>query len=113
VSSFVIRQLLPPRLDGKVTLPERDEGLAGIGVLDDEITGVPGKRPILDLALCAGTDVNHIADFRKMVSHRVAASGAGFLCLVNHRLEIAEYGVFQHAREIAGGPEFSTVTLEL
>jgi len=42
-----------------------------IGVLDDEITGVARKRPILDLALCAGTDANHIAHFRKMVGSHV------------------------------------------
>jgi hypothetical protein len=42
-------------------------GEAIIGVLDDEITGAARKRPILDLALCAGTDANHIAHFRKMV----------------------------------------------
>jgi hypothetical protein len=41
-------------------------GEAIIGVLDDEMTGVARKRPILDLALCAGTDANHFGDINDL-----------------------------------------------
>jgi len=46
-------------------------GEAIIGVLDDEITGAARKRPILDLALCAGTDANHFGDINEMVGSHV------------------------------------------
>jgi hypothetical protein len=55
-----------------------------------------GKCPILDLTLCARPNANHIAHFRKMVGHGVAAFGAGFFGLFNHRLEVAEVEVFEH-----------------
>lgn len=41
-----------------------------------------------------------------MVGDRVAAVGAGFAGLGDDDDEIPEVGVFQHAGEFAGGPEF-------
>jgi hypothetical protein len=50
---FFIRQFLPSRLHGKIGLPQRDERLARVRVLDGEITGVAGKPPIFDRTLRA------------------------------------------------------------
>jgi hypothetical protein len=110
---FVIRQLLPPRLDGKITLPECDEGLAWIGILDDEITGVPGKRPILDGPLRPRPDADHFGDINKMVGDGVAAIGARLACLGDDGDEVTEVGVFEHTGKFAGGPEFSAVRPDL
>ena len=50
---LIIRQFLASRLHGKIGLPQCDKRFAWIGVLDDEITGIPGERPIFEFALCA------------------------------------------------------------
>ena len=39
-----------------------------------------------------------------MVGDRMTALGAGFFRLFNHRLEIAEIEIFQHARQISRRP---------
>jgi hypothetical protein len=72
--------------------------------LNDEVTGVAGERPIFHRALRTRTEADHIAHFRKMVGDRMAALQARFLRLLNHGLEISEVEVFQHPRQIAGGP---------
>jgi len=72
-------------------------------------TGVARKRPILDLALCAGTDANHFGDINEMVGDRVAAIDAGLARLGDDGDEVTEVGVFEHAGKFAGGPEFTTV----
>lgn len=38
--NFLIGQLLPARLDGEISLPERHQLLRRIGILDDEVAGV-------------------------------------------------------------------------
>jgi hypothetical protein len=73
-----------------------------------ENMGLTGKFPIFDRTLCARPDANHIAHFRKMVGHGMAAFGAGFFGLFNHRLEVAEVEVFEHTGKIARGPEIRT-----
>ncbi len=103
---LVISHFLLPRLHGEISLPQRDERLAGIDVLDYEVAGVAGERPIFDLALRARADADHIAHFRKMVGNRVAALDAGFHCFLNHRLEVTKVQILQHLRQIARGPRF-------
>ena len=41
-------QLLLARLDGEVGLAQCDERLGWIGILNDKVTGVAGKQPVLD-----------------------------------------------------------------
>jgi len=55
-----------------------------------------GKRPILDLALCAGTDANHFGDINEMAGDRVAAIDAGLARLGDNGDEVTEVGVFEH-----------------
>jgi hypothetical protein len=98
LDGFLIGQFLAPRLHGKVTLPERYQRFAGIGVLNDEITGVAGKLPLPHWPLRPGTDVHHIADFRKMVGDRMGAVDARIFRFFSDRLKVAENGIFQHTR---------------
>ena len=53
LEGFTFGQLLPPRLDGKLGLPQRHQRLGRVGILDDEVAGITGKGPIFNLALCA------------------------------------------------------------
>ncbi len=102
----LVRQLLPASLHGKIALPKRHQRFARVGVLDDEVAGVTRERPVLQFALRARANGDHVADFSKMVGHRLAALGAGLLGFFHHRLKIAEIEVFQHARQITGRPRF-------
>ena len=62
-----IGQFLPSRLHGKIRLTQRDEWFARVGVLNDEVAGVAGKRPIFHLALRPRPDADHFGDINKMV----------------------------------------------
>ena len=93
-------------LDGKVTLPQRHQRFAGIGVLDDQVAAVTGEHPILDGPLRARPDADHIGDINEMVGDRVVAVPASFAGLGHDRGKVAEVGVFQHTGEFACGPEF-------
>lgn len=104
----IIRQLLASRLHRKISLPQGDQRFAGIGVLDDEIAGVAGERPIFECALCAGTDIDHIEDSLEMVLDPVIALQTRFSRLLDHGQEMPKLGVFQNPGQFAGGPKFST-----
>jgi len=113
LKGFVIRQFLSPRLNGKVTLPQRDERFARIGVLNDEITGITGKFPVFNRTLCARTDADHFGDINEMVRDCVAAIGASLACFSDGGDKVTEVGVFEDTGEFACGPEFRAVSANL
>ena len=104
----IIRQLLASRLHGKITLPQCDKRFAWISVLDDEIAGVAGERPIFESALCARADINHFGDINEMVANRMAALCASFTSFRYDGDEIAKVGVFQYPRQFTSGPKLAT-----
>ena len=53
LEGFVFGQLLPPRLDRKIGLPQCHQRLGWVGILDDEVAGITGQSPIFNLALGA------------------------------------------------------------
>jgi len=57
-------------LNSKISLPQCDKWFAWIGVLDDEITGIAGERPIIEFALCARADIDHLVEITEMVGNR-------------------------------------------
>jgi len=62
------------------------------------IRGVAGKFPIFDRALRTRADADHFVGFNEMVGSRMAAVLAGSARLGDDGDEIAEIGVFEHAR---------------
>jgi len=65
---IIIRQLLPARLHRKIVLAQGDERFARVGILDDEITGVAGKRPIFHRTQRIGTDADQFGDTEGITS---------------------------------------------
>jgi len=58
-------------LNGKISLSKGDLVLCGIAVLGDQVAGVSRQCNIFDFPLCAGAEVHHFADMRKMVAHPI------------------------------------------
>lgn len=59
--------LLPSCLDGEIGLREVDRILRRIAVLRDQVAGVAGEGDVLSFALCAGAEIDHFRDAKKMV----------------------------------------------
>ena len=63
-----IGQFLPSRLHGKIRLTQRDEWFARVGVLNDEVAGISGERPILDGPPRSGPDADHFGDINETIT---------------------------------------------
>ena len=112
LEGFIFSQLLPPRLDGKIGLPQCHQRLGRVGILDDEVAGITGQGPIFNLALGARTDADHFGDVNEMVRDGAAAIGTSFAGLGDNGDKVAKVGVFQHPRQFAGGPELAAVFID-
>ena len=84
---LLVAQLLPPGLNGKVSLPLRDDFLGRVGVLDDEVAGVARHHHRLHGALPALPDHDHFVDSDEMILHPLAAVATGGAGLLDDRLE--------------------------
>jgi len=81
-------------------------GFYDLGIKRESSSAREGVGAAFHLTLRTRPDANHIAHFRKVVCHGMAALGAGFFGLFNHWLEVAEVEVFEHTGKIAREPGF-------
>jgi len=100
----MITQFLSARLDCEVRLAESDDGLAGIGVLDDEVTGVARHHDGLDQPGAALADRDHLVGSDEMILNAVATVETCQSGLLNDSQEVAIVHVAEHLREVAAGP---------
>jgi hypothetical protein len=64
---LLIAQFLPTRLNGEVGLPLRDDFLGGIGILNDEVTGVARHHHGFRRSLGSAADLDHFGDVNEMI----------------------------------------------
>jgi len=66
---LLVGQLLTTGLNGKTGLPERDDFLGWIGILDDEVAGVARHHHRLHGSLGTAANPDHFGDLNEMVVH--------------------------------------------
>jgi hypothetical protein len=64
---MVFNDLLLPCLDREITLGKRDLFLAGIAILGDEVTGIPGQEEIPDYPFPAFWNRYRFVGVNKMI----------------------------------------------
>ena len=94
-----VRQLLPARLDGEIGLAMRHDFFAGIGVLNDEVTGIAGETSSYNGSFRTTPEGDHFADVSKMVFDAMPAVETGQFGLLDHGLEVPVLGIFQNVRQ--------------
>ena len=100
---FVV-QLLPPLLERKVCLPQRDTRLAWIGILDRQIARIARKQRRPDRAQCTLADLDHFGDINEMILDGLPAVQARQLGLVQHRLKVPQVAVAKRLSKLPTGP---------
>ena len=103
---FLIAQLLPPGLDGKVCLSLCDDLLCRIGVLDDEVAGVAGHHHGLERALGTAADLDHLVGADEMVFNPLSAVDTGCFCLRDDCFKVTVIHVAEDFGEVPARPEF-------
>jgi hypothetical protein len=77
VLDALVRQFLPPRLDGEIGLIMRHNFLFKVGVLNSQVTGITGKKNGLDRPLPAFPDLDHFGDVNEMILDAVTTVETG------------------------------------
>ena len=96
----LVRQFLPPGLNGEIRLPQCDNLLAWVGVLNHEVTGVARQQRERHFALSSLADLDHFGDINEMVLDPVRTVETSHPSLLHDLLEVAVIGVPPDPREI-------------
>ena len=103
---ILIGKFLPAGLNGKVSLAEGDDLLAGVGILDGQIAGIAGHQNRFDGSFGLAADLDHFGDVTEMVLHGLAAIFTGDPGPCDHVLKIAIIRIAEDLGKFPAGPEF-------
>ncbi len=104
-----LSDFLQAGLHGKISLAESNHFLSGVGVLDDEVTGVAGKFDAFDFAPASFSDADHFEDILEMIGNGVTTVFAGFFCPLDGREKVPVFRVLKCFGHIAGRPVLISV----
>jgi hypothetical protein len=108
-----VGDLLAARLDGEVGLAQRDDLLIGIGVLNQQVTGVALDLEILYLPPSAGAEPHNFPGAVKMVGCILTAVLTGQDGALDRLAEALPLGIAQNLHQGAGRPVGRTIVRSL
>ncbi|MCF8209127.1 MAG: hypothetical protein K9K38_06960 [Rhodoferax sp.] len=78
-----------------------------------QVAGVAGQTHIRQFTLCTRANVDHFEDILVMVCNGLTAVVASLAGALDHRQEVAVFGIIQHLGQLSRQPELVVVRVKM